>query len=347
MRFVLAAAAAASLFSLAVALAPEPADVILTNGRVYTLAWRDPSPDGAPAADAPHDARGWHPDAQAVAIRGSDIVFVGSTKDAAAYRGPRTRVIDVHGNTILPGLIDAHVHLAELGANLARVDLTSVRTEQEAVARVAARARSVPAGEWIIGWGWDEGAWASHYPTLDLLSRRVPNHPVFLRGLHGFAAGGNHLALERARITAATPAPAGGQIITDAAGAPTGILLNNATDLLTRAIPARTKDNLERDIRAALDAMVRAGYTSVHEAGADAAELAAIQSLARRHELPIRVYVMLAARDTTLLREWLARGPDTSGADNLTVRSVKAFADGALGSRGARLLADYADRPGH
>src|SRR5436309_1676646 len=119
----------------------EPADLILTNGRVYTLRWRDPSPDGAPAADAPHDAQGWHPDAEAVAVRKDTIVFVGSARDVAAYRGPGTRVVDLAGKTVLPGLIDAHVHLAELGANLSRLDLTGVATEQEAVDRVAARAR--------------------------------------------------------------------------------------------------------------------------------------------------------------------------------------------------------------
>jgi predicted amidohydrolase YtcJ len=331
----------------ALAVPPQPADLILTHGRVYTLRWHDPAGDGTPAADAPRDARGWHPDAEAIAMRDGRIVFVGSDRDAAAYRGPRTRLIDLGGKTVLPGLIDAHVHLPELGANLSRVDLVGVRDEEEAVERVVARARTTPKGEWIIGWGWDEGAWASHYPTMELLSRRVPDHPVFLRGLHTFASWGNRLAFDRARITAATPSPEGGQVVKDAAGNPSGILLNSATALLAAAVPPRTDERLAQDIRAALDAMVKAGYTSVHEAGLDAHELAVVQTLARKHLLPIRLYVMLSARDTALLRAWLPRGPDTSGANNLTVRAVKAFADGALGSRGARLLADYSDRPGH
>lgn len=323
------------------------ADLILVNGRVYTLRWAEPSPDGTPATDAPRDARGWRPDAQAIAMRGDSIVFVGTSAGALALRGPRTRVVDLAGKTVVPGLIDAHVHLSELGANLARLDLAGVRTEQEAVNRVVERAKTVPAGQWITGSGWDEGAWANHYPTMELLSRLVPNHPVFLRGLHGFAAWGNRLAFEKAGITSNTAAPTGGQILKDARGNAAGVVLNTAVDLLARAVPARTSAELERDIRAALAAMAKAGYVSVHEAGIGGPELAVYRSLALQRQLPIRVYAMLSASDTVLLREWQSRGPDTSNFPMLTIRAVKAFADGALGSRGARLLEDYSDRPGH
>ena len=340
------------LLALTARLAPATthvdfADLILINGRVYTLRWGEPSPTGAPAANAPRDARGWRPDAEAIAMRGDSIVFVGTANAALAYRGPRTRVVDLAGKTVVPGLIDAHVHLSELGANLARLDLAGVRTEQEAVNRVVERARTVPAGQWITGSGWDEGAWANRYPTMELLSRLVPNHPVFLRGLHGFAAWGNRLAFEKARITSSTAAPTGGQILKDARGNPSGVVLNTAVDLLARAVPARTPAELERDIRAALAAMAKAGYTSVHEAGIGGQELAVYRNLSLQRQLPIRVYVMLSASDTTLLREWQSRGPDTTNFPMLTVRAVKAFADGALGSRGARLLEDYSDRPGH
>lgn len=327
--------------------APTPADLILTNGRVYTLRWHDPAPDGTPASDAPY-ANGWRPDAEAVAIRGNQVVFVGTAAEAKTYRAARTRVVDLHGKTVVPGLIDVHVHLGELGANLSRVDLANVPNEEEAVRRVAERARTTPKGQWIIGWGWDEGAWATHYPTMALLTQRVPNNPVYLRGLHGFAAWGNRLAFEKAGITATTAAPTGGQILRDSSGAPTGVLLNSATDLLTHAIPPRTDAQLERDIQTALQAMIKAGYTAVDEAGQgiDSTQVRVYQTMARKHELPIRVYLMLIATDTNQLKRWIARGPDTSGANNLTIRAVKAFADGALGSRGARLLADYSDRPG-
>src|SRR5689334_7290915 len=139
-----------------------PADIVIVNGRVYTFAWGEPSPEGAPAADAPHSASGWRPDAEAVAIRGDRIVFVGRSRDAQAYRGPKTRVLDVAGGTVLPGLVDSHTHVAGLGERASQVDLTGVKTEEEAVALVAARARGVPKGEWILGRGWDEGAWANH-----------------------------------------------------------------------------------------------------------------------------------------------------------------------------------------
>src|SRR5262245_47597595 len=166
---------------------PAFADLLIVNARVYTLAWDEPDREGTPAANAPHTAGGWHPDAQALAIRGARLTLVGSTAQALALKGPSTRVIDAAGATIVPGLIDAHVHIAELGATLERVNLVGVQTDAEAVLRVQERAAQVPNGQWIVGWGWDEGAWANQYPDMKLLSARVPDHPVILRGLHSFA----------------------------------------------------------------------------------------------------------------------------------------------------------------
>ncbi len=331
-----------------------PADLLLVNGRVYTLAWDEPDRDGRPAANAPHTTGGWHPDAQAVAVGGGRIVLVGSTAQALALQGPRTRIVDAAGATIVPGLADAHVHLTELGASLERVNLVGVRTEADAVERVEARARQVPKGQWIVGWGWDEGAWANQYPDMTRLSARVPDHPVILRGLHSFAVWGNRLAFERAGITRDTIAPEGGEIRKDASGQPTGLLLNNASQLLTKAVPAATPADLARRVGAGLQEMARAGFSSVHEAGADRELMAVLESLDARRQLPIRVYAMLAARDEALMREWATkpadRGPQWTASNNarmLITRSVKAFYDGALGSRGAELLDDYADRPSH
>jgi hypothetical protein len=215
----------------------EPADTLLTNGRIYTFAWDDPSADGTPAANAPHSDAGWRPDAEAIAVRGGRIAFVGSSKDADAFRGQTTRVIDLGGAVALPGLVDSHVHIRELGQAETSVDLTGVRTEAEAVDRVVAFAARVPRGEWIAGRGWDDGAWANRYPTLTLLSTRVPDHPVVLDSLHGFAVWGNQLAFEKAGITRATPTPAGGVILKDAKGDPSGTLLNRAVVLLESAVP--------------------------------------------------------------------------------------------------------------
>ncbi|MEW6322330.1 MAG: amidohydrolase [Acidobacteriota bacterium] len=327
---------------------PEPADLVLVNARVYTLSWPDPGRDGTPAAGAPRDRQGWHPDAEAVAIRGDRIVFAGAQAEADRYRGPATRVIDLEGATLVPGLIDSHTHVAELGARLTSVDLTGVATEAEAVERVAARAAQVPRGEWIVGRGWDEGAWANRYPTMALLSERVPDHPVVLFSLHGFAIWGNRLAFERAGITRATTAPTGGEIRVDARGNPTGVLLNRATPLLASAVPQPSPEQYERIVLAGLQAMADSGYVGIHEAGVDAALMQAFESLDARRLLPVRVYAMISARDGDLSRAWLQRGPKVAEGDSrLTVRAVKAYYDGALGSRGARLLDDYADMPGH
>lgn len=323
------------------------ADVLLVGGRVYTLDWPEPDGDGRPARGAPHGLDGWRPDAEAVVITGGRIAFVGRRVDAERYKGDRTRVIDLDGATIVPGLIDSHVHLANLGASLERVNLVGVETEADAVERVAERAATVPKGEWIVGWGWDEGAWTSRLPDMRRLSARVPDHPVVLHGLHTFAVWGNQLAFERAGITKDTPSPAGGEIKKDAAGQPTGVLLNNASSLLTNALPPPTPAQLAARVRKALEAMVAHGYTSVHEAGADAPLLAALRSLDAAKQLAIPVYVMLAARDPELVRGAERSKVNTVPGSTLTVRGVKAFYDGAMGSRGAFFLDPYSDRPGH
>ena len=228
-------------------------------------------------------------------------------REAQAYRGPKTRVLDLRGATVLPGLVDSHTHVVGLGEAQSQVDLVGVATEAEAVARVAAFAKDVPKGQWILGRGWDEGAWANHYPTQQLLSERVPDHPVLLSGLHTFAVWGNRLALERARITRTSTAPEGGTIVKDASGEPTGILLNRATPLLDGRRPRADR----RAIRG-----VRPGRPHAHGAGRlrrrprggrrpQAHEGASSRSTPQGR-LPVRVYAMLAARDADLCREWLA-----------------------------------------
>ncbi len=324
------------------------ADLILHNGKVYSLAWQEPSSDGRPSAEAPYDSvNGWRHDAAAVAVRDGRIVFVGSDSAALTRKGPNTRVIDLAGAVVLPGLVDAHTHVAELGQSLDRVNLTGVATEAEAVERIVARAAQTPKGEWILGYGWDEGAWANRYPDKRLLSARVPDHPVILRSLHGFAAWANERALTLAGITRATPSPTGGEIRKDANGEPTGLVLNRAVPLLDDAIPLPSPAQRDAQVLRALHVMATAGYTGVHEAGVAPDVMESFERLAERDSLPLRVYAMLSARDSALIRRWIARGPLTSAKGMLSVRSVKAYYDGALGSRGAQLLADYSDRPGH
>ena len=329
---------------------PDPADLLLTNGRVYTLDWPEPSAEGEPTAGAPFDSEGWHPDAEAIALREGVVAFVGSAAGAEAYRGDATRVIDLQGATVLPGLVDAHVHIVSLGGRLEQVDLVGIETEDDAIARVVERAGQHPAGEWILGWGWDEGAWADRYPTHDRLSAAVPDHPVVLRGLHGFAVWANRLALEQAGIDATTETPSGGEIRRDSGGRPTGLFLNRATALFDPVLPPPTPERLEAQILAGLEAMAADGFVMVHEAGAEAPVMEALESLEREGLLPIRVYAMLSGRDRDLLDSWLERGPDPIGGEGaderLITRSVKGHFDGALGSRGALLLDDYSDMPG-
>jgi len=327
---------------------PEPVDLLLINANVYTLNWPDPASDGTPSPDAPYSAsEGWRADAQAVGVRDGRIVFVGGGADAERLREAAGEVIDLQGATVVPGLIESHAHVAELGMTLQRVDLVGVETEADAIARVVERARNVPKGEWIVGWGWDEGAWANRYPDMTALSAAVPDHPVALRGLHSFAVWCNRLAFERAGITPVTEAPAGGEIRKDPRGRPTGILVNAARTLVEAAIPEPAPDERDAQILRALETLAQAGYVSVHEAGAATAVMESFARLDAAGRLPIRVYAMLEARDEPLLLAWLERGPDTGADGMLTVRAVKAFYDAALGSRGARLIEDYSDRPGH
>ena len=323
------------------------ADLILVNGRVYTLDWDEPAADGSIMSGAPHDDSGWHPDADAVATKGGEIVFVGTTRDAMELKGEGSRVVDLAGATVIPGLIDSHTHVFELGALLGRVNLIDVQTEGEAVQRVVERAKSVPKGEWIIGAGWDEGAWANRYPDKALLTEALPDHPVFMRSLHGFAGWANQMALDELGITAETEIPVGGEMRLGDDGNPGGLFLNRALELLDDGVPPPSHEALTENLLKGLNQMAADGYVTVHEAGVSSEGMQVLEELEASGQLPIRVYAMLSLRDEDLIQKWLAKGPDSDSDSMLVTRAVKAYYDGALGSRGARLLYDYADRPGH
>jgi len=347
--------AAALLIGLSFGCSQDPSsddgsdagDLILINGRVYTLNWDEPAPDGSIMPDAPHDASGWHPDAAAIVTKGGEIVYVGDTRGAMEYKGEESRVVDLAGATVIPGLVDSHTHVFELGALLERVNLIDIATEAEAVQLVAERARNVAKGEWIVGAGWDEGAWANRYPDKALLSEAVPDHPVFMRSLHGFAGWANQMALDTLGITAATEVPVGGEMRIGADGKPSGLFLNRGIELLDNGVPAPTHEGLKKQLLLGLNQMAADGYVAVHEAGIHSEGMRILEELEAAGELPIRVYAMLSLRDEDLIRKWLVKGPDTDADSMLVTRTVKAYYDGALGSRGARLLYDYADMPGH
>ncbi|MCH9693506.1 MAG: amidohydrolase [Gammaproteobacteria bacterium] len=325
----------------------EDANLILTNAQVYTLAWDEPGPDGSVMPNAPHDENGWHADAEAVAIRADKILFVGSNEDAMTFRGESSRVVDLAGATVIPGLVDSHTHIFGLGALLDQVNLIGVETEEDAVALIVERAKSVPKGEWIVGRGWDEGAWANAYPDKVLLSAAVPDHPVFMDSLHGFAGWANQAALDAAGLNATTEVPVGGEMRLGSDGQPGGLFLNNAVELLSDAVPAPSREILAKQLLLGLNQMAADGYTAVHDAGLATRAMSILEQLEASGELPIRVYAMLSLRDEDLIRKWIEKGPDTDTDSMLVTRTVKAYYDAALGSRGARLLYDYSDMPGH
>src|SRR5262245_20088407 len=170
-----------------------------------------------------------HPAAEAVAIQGDRVAWTGTTAEARRQFPNAVQIVDLHGATVLPGLIDAHVHLLALGQSLLRLNLKDAADPAAAVALAKQRAANATPGEWIVGWGWDEGKWAAHYPDNQALSEAAPNNPVLLTGLHSFASWANRKALELAGVNKNTPDPENGRIVRDdKTGEPTGILLNRA-----------------------------------------------------------------------------------------------------------------------
>ncbi len=323
-----------ALVFLVVAPAPtaqqqRPADLIVTNARIYT-------------AD---QAR---PRASAMAIRDGRIVFVGNARGAATLAGPRTEQLDLGGKTVIPGMVDAHAHLLGLGRALRRLDLVGTTSYEEVVARATERARTAQPGDWIQGHGWDQNDWAdTRFPTHDALSRAIPDNPVYLTRIDGHAALVNAKALELAGVSAQTPDPEGGRFIRDAAGNPTGVLIDRAQGLVARTVPPATLDELKAAILAAIAETSRWGLTGIHDAGVSETVIAIYEELAREGSYDLRNYVMIRANEETLER-FMRRGVQTGmHGDRLWIRSIKITADGALGSRGAALLEDYSDEPGN
>src|SRR5262245_27081310 len=302
----------------------RPADLVIRNANIYTVAHARPK-------------------ARALAVAGSRIVAVGEDADVRAYIGPRSRVLDLSGRTVLPGLIDAHGHMLNLGNRLSDVDVVGTRSYADVVARVAERAKRTPRGAWILGRGWDQNDWReTAMPHHQPLSRAVPDHPVRLTRIDGHAALVNRRAMELAGITRETPDPPGGAILRDARGEPTGVLVDNAAGLVNSILPAIEQPERERRLLSAMRECARLGLTMVHDAGIGDAEWAAYRTLLERGTFPIRIYAMARA-GSTLAESLLAQGP-VRGAW-LTLGALKVVADGALGPRGALLGAPYRDDP--
>lgn len=307
--------------------ANAPVDLIVVNARVYT------ADDSRPLADA-------------FAVRDGMIAFVGSTREARALSGPGTRVVDAGGRTIIPGMVDAHAHFSGLAQALRVVDLVGVTSYDELIRRVAARAATLPAGSWVEGRGWDQNLWADgQWPTHEKLSAAIPDHPVALVRIDGHASLVNAAAMRLANITAATRDPEGGRLIRGANNQPTGVLVDNAENLVGRVMPPVGRAETRKLLLDAQAEMHRFGLTGVHDAGAGRSMIDLYEDIAKAGELDLRLYSMVSG-DSASIAHYLNVGPRSSLYNGrIWVRSIKLYSDGALGSRGAALLEPYSDEP--
>jgi predicted amidohydrolase YtcJ len=288
---------------------------------------------------------------------------ISETGPSAALRAthPTALVVDASGATILPGLTDAHGHLYALGLSLDTVDLVGAPSFEGVIDRVRKRAVAAGNGEWILGRGWDQNRWpGKQFPTAAALDTAVSDHPVWLRRVDGHAGLANSAAMRAARVSAASKDPDGGRILRDLSGNPTGVFIDAAMSLIDAAVPTPSHQLRKARLLAAARKIAANGLTEMHDAGADEDTIAAIRELIDEKVFPIRVYVMLSdfpirvyvsdngqspETGNTQLRDWFRRGPLLDYGGRLTVRSVKLYADGALGSRGAALLEPYSDDP--
>lgn len=254
--------------------------------------------------------------------------------------------IDGKGATLLPGLIDAHGHITSHGRALSAVDLIGSATEAEAGTRVAAYIAANPEKDWVLGRGWNQVLWPGKaFPSSTSLDEVSSKRPIALRRVDGHALWVNSRALELAGITDATDDPDGGQIVRDEQGRATGVLIDNAMGLVDRVVPPVSDQDMQEFAMNAMRDLASEGLTSVHDAGISAQEVRAFQALRKAGKMPIRVYAMLEASDPANEKN-LAKGPQLDPEDMLVIRSLKIYADGALGSRGAALFGDYSDEPG-
>jgi predicted amidohydrolase YtcJ len=340
------ALAGALLGTLRPSLPEDSADLILVHGVLYPVA-----PPGRVVGS--------------IAVRGGRIVYLGEDAGALALRGPATQVIELAGRAVTPGLIDAHSHLGGLGAALDQVDLGGAATYEEVIRRVRLAAGSAggagdaggagaggsgtpggrPPGAWIFGRGWDQNRWPDKsFPDHHALSQALPDHPVWLTRVDGHAALLNARAMAALGIDATTPDPPGGRLLRDAAGQPTGVLVDRAMD--RARLPEATLADRERQLAAAARHCVALGLTTVTDMGIGQRDYEAYSALRRDGRLALRAALFIADNPETLAR-WFERGPEIDPAARITVRGVKMYADGALGSRGAALLAPYSDDPGN
>ncbi len=312
-----------------VAAQEAPADLLVTGATIYTADVNNPV-------------------TAAFAVRQDRIVRVGSEAEVLALEGSNTERLDLRGLTVIPGMIDAHAHLANLAMFLTRVDLVGTTSFADVIERVSQEAATTQRGVWIRGYGWDQNDWENkEFPTHEQLSTVVPNNPVFLERIDGHAVLLNALALDLVGINAATSNPEGGRTLRDEQGNPTGVLIDNAADSAAARIPTPSSQEIREAARGAIAHLSAFGLTGIHDASACQDTIEVFEEMAREGEFNLRSYIMVSNDDANL-EHYLERGPQFGLYDGrIWIRSIKIQMDGALGSRGAALLEDYLDDPGN
>ncbi|MCK6545260.1 amidohydrolase [Myxococcota bacterium] len=308
------------------------AELVLVGGLVETL---DPAgPQGATA----------------IAVRDGRIALVGSDADVKAWIGPGTRVVELAGHAVVPGLVDAHMHFQGLGMRRFAVDLVGTSSLDEVRAKIAEAAARAEKGAWIRGRGWDQNDWEAFkkkglkFPSAKDLDDVAPDNPVMLTRIDGHAIWVNTKAMEAAGVTAKTPSPKGGEILKKG-GKPTGIFIDNAMNLVEAKLPPPTKEQIRAALLLAQKECLAAGLVEVHDMGLGKETLDVLRELDQSGALAVRVYAMIDGSIDDLAGV-TGSGPIIPGEGSrskLTVRGVKLFADGALGSRGALLAKPYSD----
>lgn len=303
----------------------EPADLVLRGGVIHTV-------------DANNTS------AEAVAVKGDRIVMVGTNAEVEKFVGPNTRVIELHGKTVVPGLIDSHYHFQGVGMREYYLNLDGSTSLEDFKTRIKNWAANRAPGEWLLGRGWMEEDWPSkNFPTRADIDAVVSDRPVFLNRADGHMAVVNSKALELAGINASTPNPPGGEILRDKSGAPNGLFVDNAMGLFAQHIPTNSRAMQESYALKASERALAYGLTTIHDAGSDWETIALWKSLYEQNKLKIRIYEFVRgpSADVDTL---LARKPEIGLFNHrLTIRGIKISADGALGSRGAALLEKYSD----
>ncbi len=312
----------ALLLASSVHSAPE---TIFVNGNVYT-------------AD---DAR---PKAQALAVTAGRISALGTTEEMRKLAGETTRVIDLKGYTVLPGLTDAHCHIFGVGGREMTLNLEGTKTRAAFLAKVKERVSSSAPGKWITGRGWIETFWEPPtFPTAAELDQIAPDHPVFLTRADGHAAVANSAALKLAKVTSETVSPFGGEVLKDQSGAPNGMLIDRAKDLVEKHVPEPSVAELEEALMLGAKRNLSLGWCEVQNPGSAADEIDIMRRLTADGRVKLRIYNAVSGPGEpadTLIREGAAIGVNDR---RFTQRTIKCYADGALGSRGAALLEKYAD----